>query len=131
MDCDGVFKILTSGPFPTGTDVDADVESHLVVCFSCHCLAEALRPAANLTNEAIDPEESRTLPGYWVEPERGSRGSVTTQRRLVPHVHVQARPLSVVDTRAKTQSPVMRFFVGVLLGAAVALMLYTFGMPVR
>ena len=131
MDCDSVFKILTSGPFPTGTDADADVESHLVVCFSCHCLAEALRPAANLTNEAIDPEESRTLPGYWVESGRDSSVTVTTRRRLVPLVHVQARPISVLPSRAKSESYLMRFFVGVLLGAVIALMLYAFGVPVR
>ncbi|REK09959.1 MAG: hypothetical protein DWQ37_17820 [Planctomycetota bacterium] len=65
MNCDQVFDILTRGPFPTGTSCDAPVEAHLSVCPECHRLAEALRPAVELFQEAVDPEESRDLPGYW------------------------------------------------------------------
>jgi len=65
MNCDQVFDILTRGPFPTGTSCDPPVESHLTVCAECRRLAEALRPALELFQEAISPEESRDLPGYW------------------------------------------------------------------
>jgi hypothetical protein len=65
MNCDQVFDILTRGPFPTGTACDAGVEAHLNVCPECRRLAEALRPAIELFQEAIGPEESRDLPGYW------------------------------------------------------------------
>lgn len=65
MNCDQVFDILTRGPFPTGTSCDTAVEAHLAECPSCHQLAEALRPALELFQEAVDPEESRDLPGYW------------------------------------------------------------------
>lgn len=65
MNCDQVFDILTRGPFPTGTACDSAVEAHLSECASCHQLAEALRPALELFQEAVDPEESRDLPGYW------------------------------------------------------------------
>ena len=65
MNCDQVFDILTRGPFPTGTACDAGVEAHLNVCGQCRRLAEALRPAVELFQEAIGGEESRDLPGYW------------------------------------------------------------------
>lgn len=65
MNCDQVFDILTRGPFPTGTSCDVPVEAHLSDCPECHRLAEALRPAIELFQEAVDPEESRDLPGYW------------------------------------------------------------------
>jgi hypothetical protein len=65
MNCDQVFDILTRGPFPTGTWCDEPVEAHLAECAECHRLAEALRPAIELFQEAVDPEESRDLPGYF------------------------------------------------------------------
>lgn len=65
MNCDQVFDILTRGPFPTGNACDEHVEAHLAECQDCHRLAEALRPALELFQEAVDPEESRDLPGYF------------------------------------------------------------------
>ena len=65
MNCDQVFDVLTRGPFPTGTSCDGPVEAHLEECAECRQLAEALRPALELFQEAVDPEESRDLPGYW------------------------------------------------------------------
>lgn len=67
MNCDQVFDVLTRGPFPTGERSDADVERHLAVCPECRRLAEALRPALELFQEAVSVEESRDLPGYWGE----------------------------------------------------------------
>ena len=63
--CDEVFDILTRGPFPTGAASDAIVESHLTRCSECRRLAEALRPAIELFQEAVTPEESHALPSYW------------------------------------------------------------------
>jgi len=65
MDCDQVFMILTRGPFPTGEDWDDEVESHLEICSDCWRLAEALRPALEVFQEAVPPSEGRDLPGYW------------------------------------------------------------------
>jgi hypothetical protein len=65
MDCDQVFMILTRGPFPTGEPSDEDVESHLEYCADCWRLAEALRPALEVFQEAVPPAEGRDLPGYW------------------------------------------------------------------
>ncbi|HVX62482.1 MAG TPA: hypothetical protein VHC19_17830 [Pirellulales bacterium] len=67
IQCDEVFDILTRGPFPTGAPSDGIVELHLAQCESCRQLAEALRPALELFQEAVTPEESRTLPSYWGE----------------------------------------------------------------
>jgi hypothetical protein len=65
MDCDQVFLILTRGPFPTGELWDEEVEAHLETCGDCWQLAEALRPALEVFQEAVPPSESRDLPGYW------------------------------------------------------------------
>jgi hypothetical protein len=65
MDCDRVFMILTRGPFPTGEPWDEQVEAHLESCAECWRLAEALRPALEVFQEAVPPAESRDLPGYW------------------------------------------------------------------
>ena len=65
MDCDQVFMILTRGPFPTGEPWDEQVEEHLETCADCWRLAEALRPALEVFQEAVPPAESRNLPGYW------------------------------------------------------------------
>ncbi len=65
MNCDQVFDILTRGPFPTGAACDSAVEAHLSECPECGRLAEALRPAIELFQESVGPEESRDLPGYW------------------------------------------------------------------
>ena len=67
MNCDRVFDVLTRGPFPTGQASDASVERHLACCGECRRLAIALRPAVELFEEAIRPEESRGLPSYWGE----------------------------------------------------------------
>jgi hypothetical protein len=65
MNCDQVFVILTRGPFPTGEPWDEVVEAHLETCGGCWRLAEALRPALEVFQEAVPPAESRDLPGYW------------------------------------------------------------------
>ena len=131
MDCDAVFMVLTSGPFPTGTAVDSKVESHLAVCFSCHCLAEALRPAADLTTEAIDPEESRSLPGYWADSDRGSRGVLMTQRKTAPLISLRVRPTAAPTQINGRKTNLVRFAIGMAVGAAAALLLYATGIPLQ
>jgi hypothetical protein len=85
MNCDQVFDILTRGPFPTGTDCDEPVEAHLGQCADCRRLAEALRPALELFQEAVDPEESRDLPGYW--------SALASERAAVVYAsQVESRP---------------------------------------
>lgn len=64
MDCDQVFMILTRGPFPSGDPWDDAVECHLESCADCWRLAEALRPAVEVFQEAVPPAEGRGLPGY-------------------------------------------------------------------
>jgi hypothetical protein len=79
MDCDQVFMILTRGPFPTGEAWDEDVEVHLETCGDCWRLAEALRPALEVFQEAVPPAEGRDLPGYWGD----ARPSSTAVAQLV------------------------------------------------
>ncbi|HVU87819.1 MAG TPA: hypothetical protein VHD36_10900 [Pirellulales bacterium] len=65
MTCDDVFDILTRGPFPSGAaDDDDQVERHLARCAECRRLATALRPAVELFQESIEPDETSALPGY-------------------------------------------------------------------
>lgn len=66
MNCDQVFMVLTRGPFPTGGPEDGPVQHHLQGCPDCMQLAEALRPAHDIFQEAVSPAEARDLPGYWV-----------------------------------------------------------------
>lgn len=64
MDCDDVFFVLTSGPFPSGSPYDDAVERHVERCDACRGFATALRPAADLFHESLTPAEMRKLPGY-------------------------------------------------------------------
>jgi hypothetical protein len=78
VSCDDVFEVLTSGPFPRavfgkhggiGAEApcivaqDAEIESHLAACHECRQLAEALRPAVDLIDAAIQ-ELDADLPVY-------------------------------------------------------------------
>ena len=62
MDCDQVFMILTRGPFPTGEPWDEQVEAHLESCSECWRLAEALRPAIEVFQEAVPRPKAGTCP---------------------------------------------------------------------
>ena len=120
MNCDQVFDVLTRGPFPTGTSCDTLVEAHLRTCAQCRRLAEALRPALELFQEAVAPEESRDLPGYWC--------AVATNRAqpvVAPAKELSARPAA---RRTWSQAPIVRNFsppavwrlaAALLLGATV------------
>jgi hypothetical protein len=94
MNCDKVFDVLTRGPFPTGTACDAPVEAHLQVCPECRRLAEALRPALELFQEAIGPEESRDLPGYWCAVGTERTGPLVSYARELEQSRVSPRPVT-------------------------------------
>ena len=85
MDCNQVFMILTRGPFPTGEPWDEEVESHLETCADCWRLAEALRPALEVFQEAVPPAESRELPGYWGDARPG-RSIASEMQKSAPRV---------------------------------------------
>ena len=98
MDCDQVFMILTRGPFPTGEPWDEQVEAHLETCTDCWRLAEALRPALEVFQEAIPPAEGRDLPGYWgdARPASAVVAQLTreTKRIVLAAESPRIRPLS-------------------------------------
>ena len=121
MDCDQVFMILTRGPFPTGEAWDEQVETHLESCAECWRVAEALRPALEVFQEAIPPAESRELPGYWGDARPASdviadlqSGALGTA--LVPGVRRISRPIPA-DQRNEDNR---EFSVAVLRAIALA-----------
>ena len=77
MTCDEVFDVLTRGPFPSGARDEAQVEDHLGHCQECRRLAMALRPAVELFQEAVGPDESCGLPGYHGRLGRPAAGSLS------------------------------------------------------
>jgi len=93
MDCDQVFMILTRGPFPAGDPWDEEVECHLETCAGCWQLAEALRPAIEVFQEAVPPAEGRNLPGYRGDARPMAAGHVqqTTARVALAG---ESRPVS-------------------------------------
>jgi hypothetical protein len=74
LNCERVFSVLTSGPFPTGSPEDDLIDAHLSFCPDCRRLAEALRPTremlANDSSDLLRSDAHRSstadkLPGYW------------------------------------------------------------------
>lgn len=126
--CDEVFDILTRGPFPTGAPSDGIVEAHLSHCQACRQLAEALRPAIELLQEAIAPEESDTLPCYGgAAPSRpawadGGRSPLTT-KQLIKRPVVQVASTLRQKTEAWPWRSAARFVAAACVGLAVAGML--------
>ena len=94
MNCDQVFMILTRGPFPTGEAWDDEVESHLERCADCWRLADALRPALDVFQEAVPPAESRDLPGYWgdARPAANVVADLTNAAARTATAHHRLRP---------------------------------------
>jgi hypothetical protein len=108
MDCDQVFKILTRGPFPTGEPWDEQVEAHLETCAECWRLAEALRPALEVAQEAVPAAEGRNLPGYWgdARPVSGALAELatgTTRTALASGTRRRNRPLPAYERNAATR----------------------------
>lgn len=130
IQCDEVFDILTRGPFPTGAPSDGIVELHLAQCESCRQLAEALRPALELFQEAVTPEESRTLPSYW-----GESGSNLTPRLSVKSAGAGRVAQRSPAVRRRIRSPLPRWSLppsarvaaAIVLGMALAGLLRRLG----
>lgn len=127
MNCDGVFDILTRGPFPSGDDHDdASVERHLRACHDCRQLAEALRPAVDLFHESVEAEEGRDLPGY-----RGALLSPPVDKlsRTVQTAIAQAAPQRPQldhwwPAQRLTQAGIGRYVAATLLAASLGMLLW-------
>jgi hypothetical protein len=133
--CDEVFEILTRGPFPTGAPSDGIVESHLTHCAACRQLAEALRPAVELFQEAVTPEESRTLPSYWGEASANAAPWLVIENRTGSQVAQRTRKTARNSSPARrlpsihafSLRPAARFAAALLLGMALAGLLRQLG----
>jgi hypothetical protein len=123
--CDEVFDILTRGPFPTGAPSDGIVESHLGHCDECRRLADALRPALELLQEAVTPEESRTLPCYGgssaseLEPWNHATAGDSSKTLVATRRPVVRRP-AVLVARAWPWASSARFVAAALVGLVLA-----------
>jgi hypothetical protein len=104
MDCDQVFMILTRGPFPTGESWDEQVETHLERCADCWRLAEALRPALEVFQEAVPPSEGRDLPGYWGDA-RPSSSAVAELQRGSTRTALATGVQQIAQSQGKAISP--------------------------
>ena len=121
MDCDQVFMILTRGPFPTGDASDERVEAHLETCTDCWRLAEALRPAIEVFQEAVPPAESRDLPGYWGDARPATSAVAAVSKQLVQTTLVADAPASHPMYRRFRREPVTHEIpAGVLRAIALA-----------
>ncbi|MCC7474345.1 MAG: hypothetical protein IT425_03025 [Pirellulales bacterium] len=120
MDCDQVFMILTRGPFPTGEAWDEQVETHLETCGDCWRLAEALRPALEIFQEAVPPAEGRNLPGYWgdARPSSSSLGHLTSH---TIGASVKAIPRRILAVHSPAISPQLESELSSRLLRAVAI----------
>jgi hypothetical protein len=137
MDCNQVFMILTRGPFPTGESWDEQVESHLEQCADCWRLAEALRPALEVFQEAVPPSEGRDLPGYWGDARPASTAVAELQRSSVrtaiaPNAKRISRPIAeALSPRLANEISANTFRTVVLAttlaAAAVALFVMLYG----
>ena len=125
MNCNQVFNILTRGPFPSGDLTDAAVEIHLATCPSCRCFAEALRPALDVYQETVSPEECGNLPGYWgdLAPVAAERAVKTAQRASrgsrPPRLHLPApQPMLAVRQTQWLFAAAAALFVGCMFIAS-------------
>ncbi|HEX3598938.1 MAG TPA: hypothetical protein VHU84_02275 [Lacipirellulaceae bacterium] len=133
MDCDQVFMILTRGPFPTGESWDEQVETHLETCADCWRLAEALRPALEVFQEAVPPSEGRDLPGYWGDARPASMAVVDlrsgmTRTAIAPELQRICQPSGTVlspQLASELSAGVFRAVVIVATIAAAGLALVT------
>ena len=125
MNCNQVFNILTRGPFPSGDRTDAAVEIHLATCPDCRDFAEALRPALDVYQETVSPEECGNLPGYWgdLAPVASERAIKTAQRshagsRALRLQMPTAQPIAATRSTQWLFAAVVALFVGCMLLAS-------------
>jgi hypothetical protein len=134
MNCDQVFDILTRGPFPTGHRSDRAVELHLATCSECQRLANALRPAVELFQEALSGDEGRELPGYWGGMIDESEEFQSSDRSTQVAQHLPAALHRRIDrscrwVAAQTGGSGMRFVAAMLIGVALGAVVWTAGVP--
>lgn len=124
MDCDRVFMILTRGPFPTGEPWDEEVEAHLESCGDCWRLAEALRPALEIFQEAVPPAEGRDLPGYWGDARPGPASPLGGTARAVARTALATGMRRVATPRLRFQATTVtsEFTLDVVRTIALAVM---------
>ncbi|MCC7085035.1 MAG: hypothetical protein IT427_08515 [Pirellulales bacterium] len=133
MNCDEVFAILTRGPFPAGDRDDQAVEMHLRGCADCQRLAEALRPNDEDRPEAVAPEDTMSLPGYWGAPLYAELRPILSLKQPVG----QPRPQSMCPPPKKSALSgrhlnLLHFSAAIVLGIFVAAILRTLvGTPDR
>lgn len=119
--CDDVFDILTRGPFPSGDASDSLVESHLASCPGCHRLAEALRPAVELFEESIGPEEGRYLPRYWGDASSDAADLWERETAVVARPRPKPRSTNRTWERfAPAGRNIARFLAAAAVGAVIA-----------
>lgn len=136
MNCDQVFDILTRGPFPTGDRSDRAVEFHLAECPECQRLANALRPAIELFQEAISGDEGRELPGYWggmidESEEFQPAGRLTQGTRRLPAALHRRIDSGRRWVSAQTGGNGLRFVAAMLVGVALGAVVWTAGVPAK
>lgn len=136
MNCDQVFDILTRGPFPTGNRSDRAVELHLADCPDCQRLANALRPAIELFQEAISGDEGRELPGYWGGMIDESEEFQPADRLTQVTRHLPAALHRRIDcsrrwVSSQTGGNGLRFVAAMLIGVALGAVVWTAGVPAK
>ncbi|HEY2882381.1 MAG TPA: hypothetical protein VGJ15_08110 [Pirellulales bacterium] len=129
MNCDHVFAILTRGPFPSGSQHDDAVETHLQFCPECQRLAEALRPNSDSQPETIGLDDGQALPGYW-------GAAIPASGDLAVSLGDKSRQLQVEHCRRRSKgSPnqanlhLWQFTAAVALGIVLAAALRTLMSP--
>ncbi len=125
MNCDDVFVILTRGPFPSGARTDSGVEAHLQVCPECQRLAAALRPNERGSPDAVEPEESRQLPGYWGNSLESSGELAISLTDAVSSPRAQQLRLQRQQVQLGKNLNVWQFAAAVALGIVLAAALRT------
>jgi hypothetical protein len=127
MNCDEVFAILTRGPFPSGDRHDRLVEAHLQFCLDCQRLAEALRPNDENRPEAVAPEDTVSLPGYWGGPLDAASYPMLSLAQTAGQTPLQPRPKGTKKTRQTHPQRIKigHFMAAVVLGIVVAAIVRT------
>jgi hypothetical protein len=125
MNCDEVFAILTRGPFPSGDRHDRLVESHLQLCLDCQRLAEALRPNDENRPEAVAPEDTVSLPGYWGGPLNADIHPILSLAKTAGQSQPQPKRTQRARKSQRQSINFRHFTAAVVLGIVVAAVLRT------
>jgi hypothetical protein len=125
MNCDDVFAILTRGPFPSGDRHDRLVEVHLQLCLDCQRLAEALRPNDENRPEAVAPEDTVSLPGYWGGPLDAEIHPILSLAKTAGKSQLQPKRTQSARKPQRQSINLIHFAAAVILGIVVAAVVRT------